>query len=226
MNALRHGLHRARRRSPIGRHGRLQLVFSKEIVDSLDAQTPVERQFAFKPSPTINGASTASGPLRTACSPWGIFEAARRILAGTNNLRGSFSHDGRQGLSRALSQAFVNPVASYEQRLDRSMKDALRQLKELQDERRELRKAEMDDAIRLLKAQQMKGLPYDPKEDRVFVYRERRNRPGTTDRREGASILLESPSNRTSTSPDTNLPGRNSPHKWLLETFLRMRHSV
>jgi hypothetical protein len=48
--------------------------------------------------------------------------------------------------------------------LHRSMKDALRQLKELQAERRELRKTEMDDAIRLLKTQQMKGLPFDPAE--------------------------------------------------------------
>jgi len=44
------------------------------------------------------------------------------------------------------------------------MKEALRQLKELQTERRERRKVEMDDAIRLLKMQQMKGLPFDPPE--------------------------------------------------------------
>jgi hypothetical protein len=42
------------------------------------------------------------------------------------------------------------------------MKEALRQLKELQTERREREKTEMDDAIRLLKTQQMKGLPYEP----------------------------------------------------------------
>ena len=69
---------------------------------------------------------------------------------------------------REDSKAFVN-LSIYEQRLHRSMKDALRQLKELQTERREHRKSEMDDAIRLLKAQQMKGLPYDPTEF-GFVY--------------------------------------------------------
>jgi hypothetical protein len=37
------------------------------------------------------------------------------------------------------------------------MKESLRQLKELQTERREREKTEMDDAIRLLKTQQMKG---------------------------------------------------------------------
>ena len=42
------------------------------------------------------------------------------------------------------------------------MKESLRQLKELQTERRELHKIEMDNAIRLLKTQQMKGLPSEP----------------------------------------------------------------
>ena len=52
-------------------------------------------------------------------------------------------------------------LSIYEQRLHRSMKDALRRLKELQAERRERRRAELDDAIRLRKAQQMQGLPFD-----------------------------------------------------------------
>jgi hypothetical protein len=42
------------------------------------------------------------------------------------------------------------------------MKESLRQLRELQTERREHEETEMDNAIRLLKTQQMKGLPYDP----------------------------------------------------------------
>jgi len=37
------------------------------------------------------------------------------------------------------------------------MKESLRQLRELQTERREREKTEMDDAIRLLKTQKMKG---------------------------------------------------------------------
>src|SRR5208282_473087 len=56
------------------------------------------------------------------------------------------------------SKSFVN-LSIYEQRLHRSMKESLRQLKELQAERREREKTEMDDAIRLLKTQKMKGLP-------------------------------------------------------------------
>ncbi|HXR10335.1 MAG TPA: hypothetical protein VN792_06130, partial [Candidatus Acidoferrales bacterium] len=74
---------------------------------------------------------------------------------------------------RENSKAFVN-LSIYEQRLTgplygasalhRSLKEALRQLKELQTERRERYKTEMDDAIRLLKTQEMKGLPFDPEE--------------------------------------------------------------
>ncbi len=53
------------------------------------------------------------------------------------------------------------------------MKESLRQLRELQTERRELRKTEMDDAIRLLKTQKMKGLPIEPQalaDGHKFVY--------------------------------------------------------
>jgi hypothetical protein len=70
------------------------------------------------------------------------------------------------------SKSFVN-LSIYEQRLHRSMKESLRQLKELQTERRELHKTEMDDAIRLLRTQQMKGLPSEPEaaaNGNKFVY--------------------------------------------------------
>jgi hypothetical protein len=59
------------------------------------------------------------------------------------------------------SKSFVN-LSIYEQRLHRSMKESLRQLSELQTERRERDKTEMDDAIRLLKTQQMEGLHHEP----------------------------------------------------------------
>jgi hypothetical protein len=72
----------------------------------------------------------------------------------------------------------VNAEKHFWSGLHRSMKEALRQLKELQAERRERRQAEMDDAIRLGKSQQMKGLPFDPHEN-GFVYA-------------GAEIALES----------------------------------
>ena len=55
------------------------------------------------------------------------------------------------------------------------MKESLRQLKELQTERREREKTEMDDAIRLLKTRQMKGLPIDTAAIGVVHESERRD---------------------------------------------------
>ena len=69
---------------------------------------------------------------------------------------------------QAHSKDFVN-LSLYEQRLHRSMREALRLLEELQTKRRERYKTQMDDAIRLSKTEKMKGLPYDPAQD-GFVY--------------------------------------------------------
>jgi hypothetical protein len=95
----------------------------------------------------------------------GHFEAAGNFDCPTAEIHSAMT------AARAFrdgSKAFVN-LSIYEQRLHRSLKEALRQLKELQAERRERRKSEMDDAIRLSKAEKMKGLPYDPARDN-FVY--------------------------------------------------------
>jgi hypothetical protein len=60
-------------------------------------------------------------------------------------------------------------LSIYEQRLHRAVKDALSQLKELQTARSERRKLNMDWAIRLSKAQRMRGFPYNPQAD-GFVF--------------------------------------------------------
>jgi hypothetical protein len=95
----------------------------------------------------------------------GHFEAAGNIDFGHPQIHAAFT------AARAFrddSKSFVN-LSIYEQRLHRSMKESLRQLRELQTERREKNKTEMDDAIRLLKTQQMKGLPHEAEAGK-FVY--------------------------------------------------------
>jgi hypothetical protein len=95
----------------------------------------------------------------------GHFEAAANFDAPTSEIHSAMT------AARAFrddSKSFVN-LSIYEQRLHRSLKEALRQLRELQTERRELYKAEMDNAIRLLNAQQMKGLPYEPEASAVGI---------------------------------------------------------
>jgi hypothetical protein len=158
MNALRHGLTARVVVLPTEDMAAYR-AFSKEIVDSLDPQTPVERQFA----QTVADNQWRINRIRSiedGMLGMGHYEAA-----------GDFDTDhpefhSAMTAARAFrdgSKAFVN-LSIYEQRLHRTMKEALRQLRELQAERRELQKTEMDDAIRLRKTQQMKGLPFDPAE--------------------------------------------------------------
>jgi hypothetical protein len=167
MNALRHGLTARVVVLPSEDMAAYQ-VFSKEIVDSLDAQTPVERQFA----QTVADNQWRINRIRSiedGMLGMGHFESAGDFDCPSSEIHSAMT------AARAFrddSRSFVN-LSIYEQRLHRSMKEALRQLRELQTERREKNKTEMDDAIRLLKTQQMKGLPHEPEppvNEAKFVY--------------------------------------------------------
>jgi hypothetical protein len=167
MNALRHGLTARVVVLPTEDMDAYQ-AFSKEIVDSLDAQTPVERQFA----QTVADNQWRINRIRSiedGMLGMGHFEAAGDFDCPSSEIHSAMT------AARAFrddSKSFVN-LSIYGQRLHRSMKESLRQLKELQAERRELRKTEMDDAVRLLKTQQMKGLPCEPEaatNGNKFVY--------------------------------------------------------
>jgi hypothetical protein len=151
MNALRHGLTARTVVLPTEDMDAYR-AFSKEIADSLAAQTPVERQFA----QTVADNQWRINRIRSiedGMLGMGHFEAAGDFDCPTTLIHSAMT---AARAFRDRSQAFVN-LSIYEQRLHRSMKEALRQLRELQTERREHEKTEMDDAIRLLKTQQMKG---------------------------------------------------------------------
>jgi len=62
---------------------------------------------------------------------------------------------------RENSQAFVN-LSIYEQRITRHLKEALRQLKELQAERINQERAAMEEAIALRKSHETRSLLFDP----------------------------------------------------------------
>src|SRR6202167_2843395 len=151
MNALRHGLTARVVVLPSEDMDAYQ-TFSKEIVDSLDAQTPVERQFA----QTVADNQWRINRIRSiedGMLGMGHFEAAGNFDCPSSEIHSAMT------AARAFrddSKSFVN-LSIYEQRLHRSMKEALRQLRELQTERRDRCKTEMDNAIRLLKTQKMKG---------------------------------------------------------------------
>jgi len=163
LNALRHGL-TARVVVLPSEDMAAYEAFSKEIVDSLDPQTPMERQFAQTVADNqwrINRIrSVEDGMLADAhFEKAGDFDAEHPDIHSTLTASRAF---------RNHSQDFVN-LSIYEQRLHRSMKEALRQLDELQTKRRDRYKTQMDDAIRLSNTEKMKGLPYDPAPD-GFVY--------------------------------------------------------
>jgi len=153
MNALRHGLTACVVVLPDEDMDAYQ-AFAKEIVDSLDAQTPVERQFA----QTVADNQWRINRIRSiedGMLGMGHFEAAGNFDCPTSEIHSAMT------AARAFrddSQAFVN-LSIYEQRLHRSIKESLRQLKELQTERREHEKTEMDDAIRLRAPKSSSKLP-------------------------------------------------------------------
>src|SRR6202171_1434775 len=178
LNALRHGLTARVVVLPSEDLNAYQ-AFSREIVDSLDPQTPLERQFA----QTVADNQWRINRIRSVED--GMLAEAHFARAGDFDAEHPGIHSAFTA-SRAFqahSQDFVN-LSIYEQRLHRSMREALRLLDELQTKRRERYKAEMDDAIRLHKTEKMKGLPYDPAPD-GFVYaaveigreHDRRHRP-------------------------------------------------
>src|SRR5580693_8505865 len=155
MNALRHGLTARVVVLPTEDMAAYQ-AFSKEMMDDLDAQTPVKRQFA----QTVTDNQWRINRIRSiedGMLGMGHYEAAGDFDCPTAEIHSAMT------AARAFrddSKSFVN-LSIYEQRLHRSMKEALRQLKELQTERRERYRTEMDDAIRLHKTREMKGLPCD-----------------------------------------------------------------
>src|SRR5258708_36597246 len=71
---------------------------------------------------------------------------------------------------REQSQAFAN-LTLYEHRLSVRHDKALKQLREMQDQRRMQELRVMPDAARLLKMHKAKGIPYNPVED-GFVFSE------------------------------------------------------
>jgi hypothetical protein len=147
LNALRHGL-TARVVVLPSEDMAAYEAFSKEIVDSLDAQTPYERQCAQTVADNqwrINRIrSIEDGMFATAhFEDAGDFDAEHPGIHSTITAARTF---------RDHSQHFVN-LSLYEQRLHRSKREALRELEELKAARH------------LHKIQKRKGLPQNG-----FVY--------------------------------------------------------
>lgn len=163
INAIRHGL-----------SGRVVVLpnedlqqfqaFAKEFVDALQpvgiverqlAQTAAEQQWRLNRVRSVEEGMLALGHFEGA----GDFDTDNPDTHATLTAARAF---------RRHSQAFVN-LSIYEQRIHRIQKEALRQLQELQVQRKVLEAARLEEAVKLQKLHQMQGQQYDPRAD-GFVY--------------------------------------------------------
>jgi hypothetical protein len=106
-------------------------AFSKELVDSLNPETPMERQLAQTVADTqwrLNRARTYEDGMIAL----GHSEEAGNFDAASPEIHSALT---AAKVFRDNSKAFVN-LSLYEQRLSRQQKEALRQLRELQAERK------------------------------------------------------------------------------------------
>jgi hypothetical protein len=163
VNAVRHGLSGRIVVLPSEDMGQF-LKFSSDFVNSLNPATPLESELAqvvadgywrLKRFRTVEEGMLAMGH----------YEEAGDFDADTEEIHSSFT---AAKAFRANSKAFVN-LSIYEQRIQRGIHNSMKQLREIQAERREYRKAEMAEVLRLRDYNKMKGLGYDPVVD-GFVY--------------------------------------------------------
>ena len=153
LNALRHGL-----------TGRIVVLpsedmnvyhaFCKELMADLAPETPVERQYAQTFCDTqwrLNRARSIEDSMLAL----GHFEGA--TVPGIDHPQIQAALTAAK-VFREDSKSFVN-LSLYEQRLQRTQKESLRQLQELQAKRIAARQAALDEAVALHNLHKMKGEP-------------------------------------------------------------------
>jgi hypothetical protein len=168
LNALRHGLTGqavllpSEDREAYSKH-------SQEIIQDLKPETPLERHLAQQVADQqwrLNRILSITEAMLALDAEEESDEAPEDSEAA------DFTAALRAGrVFRDRSQAFVN-LTTYEQRIQRMQFQTLKQLKQLQAERRaqqEARKAQQEnrmyEAIRFYRLNRSKKLPYDPKAD-------------------------------------------------------------
>ena len=143
INALRHGLSGRIVVLP-SEDMRQYLKFSSEFVDSLYPATPLESELA----QTVADGYWRLKRFRTVeegMLAMGHYEKEGDFDAATEEVHSAFT---AAKAFRANSQAFVN-LSIYEQRIQRGIEKSMKQLREVQAERKERRKAEMAEVLRL-----------------------------------------------------------------------------
>jgi hypothetical protein len=158
LNATRHGLSGRVVVLPSEDLNRYQ-AFSKELIDSLKPETPLEREIA----QTVADQQWRLNRVRSiedglfAC---GHFEEAGNLDTGNPETHAALT---AARAFRQDSKTFVN-LTLYEQRIHRIQEKALQQLKELQAERKARKRPRLEEARKL------ESLPHDPQSHSGFVY--------------------------------------------------------
>jgi hypothetical protein len=149
QNAIRHGLSGRIVVLPTEDIS-LYLEHSKKINTALNPQTPIEEELA----QTVADGYWRMKHLRTVeegMFAWTHYEAEGNFDAANENTHSAFT---AAAAFRAHSQAFVN-LSIYEQRIQRGIDKAMKQLQELQAERKARREEVVQEAIRLRQYQLM-----------------------------------------------------------------------
>jgi hypothetical protein len=163
LNALRHGL---TGRVVVMPHEDLNAyhAFCKELMADLAPATSVESQYAQTFCDTRWRLNRALS-IEDSMIALGHYEAAGETDAGHPEIHATLT---AARVFRADSKAFVN-LSLYEQRLQRTLKESLRQLQELQAKRIAARQLELDAAVARRNLLKMKGEDCDADTESVAL---------------------------------------------------------
>jgi hypothetical protein len=167
INAFRHGL-----------TGRVVVLpeedleayraFSQELKASLAPETPIERQYAQTFIDTQWRLNRIRG-IEDGMFALGHLEPTANIDVDHPQIHAALT---ASNVFRQDSQAFVN-LTLYEQRLQRQLKESLRQLQELQAKRTAARQTELAAAVAIRNLHKMQHQPFNPATDLIpngFVF--------------------------------------------------------
>jgi hypothetical protein len=143
LNAIRHGLSGRVVVLPSEDLNQYQ-AFSQELVDSFDPRTPLERQLA-QIAADQQWRLNRVRSIEDGMFALGHSEEAGNFETGNTEIHAALT---AARVFRQDSKAFVN-LTLYEQRIHRIMEKALKQLKELQAERKANEQRQMEEAIKL-----------------------------------------------------------------------------
>ncbi len=163
LNALRHGLTGHVIVLPSEDHTAYE-THTQRLFDDLQPKGALEEQLTQSLADTSWRINRVAA-LETNLLALGIHEQSANVLTAHPEVQTALAMAAsvREQI-RALSN-----LSSHEHRLSRQFERTLKQLREIQAERREKEKEEMEKAARILQLHQDEGIPYNPAED-GFVF--------------------------------------------------------